>query len=193
MEQEGWDPPRTAPNPPSLQLEGRCRFIFKGTETLGGRSRTLTAMSPVSSCGGLSQTIFQVEVLWVVPLCSVVVGYHRHDSSVGIALGYRPDDRGSRVRFLAEAGNFSLHHRVQNGSGAHPASYPVGTRKRPRREASSVHSPNMPSWRGAQLKHRDNFTFVLTATIACSLSVRSGLPTGTPIPAVVTTNSYSSR
>jgi hypothetical protein len=22
-----------------------------------------------------------------------------------------------------------------------------------------LHSPNMPSWRGAQLKHRDNFTF----------------------------------
>jgi len=27
-----------------------------------------------------------------------------------------------------EAGNFSLHHRVQNGSGAHPASYPMGNR-----------------------------------------------------------------
>jgi hypothetical protein len=49
------------------------------------------------------------------------------DSSVGIALGYGLDDWGSRVRFLAGAGNFSLHHRVQNGSGAHPASYPVGT------------------------------------------------------------------
>jgi hypothetical protein len=42
-------------------------------------------------------------------------------------LGYRLDDRGSRVRFPARAGNFSLHHRVQNGSGAHPA-YPMGTR-----------------------------------------------------------------
>jgi hypothetical protein len=30
--------------------------------------------------------------------------------------------------FPAEAGNFSLHHRcVQNGSGAHPASYSKGT------------------------------------------------------------------
>jgi hypothetical protein len=28
----------------------------------------------------------------------------------------------------AGAGNFSLHYRVQNGSGAHPASYPIGTR-----------------------------------------------------------------
>jgi hypothetical protein len=37
------------------------------------------------------------------------------------------DDRGSRVRFPVGAGNFSLHHRVQNGSGAHRASYPMGT------------------------------------------------------------------
>jgi hypothetical protein len=49
-------------------------------------------------------------------------------SSVGIELGYGLDDRGSRVPFPAGAGNFSLHHRVQNGSGAHPASYPMGTR-----------------------------------------------------------------
>jgi hypothetical protein len=47
------------------------------------------------------------------------------DSSVGIALGYGLDDRGSRVRFPAGAWNFSLHHRVQNGSGAHPTSYPI--------------------------------------------------------------------
>jgi hypothetical protein len=45
-----------------------------------------------------------------------------------LALGYGQDDRGSRIRCPAEAGNFSLHHRVQNGSGAHPASYPLGTR-----------------------------------------------------------------
>jgi hypothetical protein len=49
------------------------------------------------------------------------------DSSIGIALGYGLDDRGSRVRFPAVTGNFSLHHRVQNGSGAHPASYPMDT------------------------------------------------------------------
>jgi hypothetical protein len=42
-------------------------------------------------------------------------------------LGYGLDDRGSRFRFPAGAGNFSLHHRVQNGSGAHPA-YPMGTK-----------------------------------------------------------------
>jgi hypothetical protein len=50
------------------------------------------------------------------------------DRSVGTTLGFRLGDRGSRVRFLAGAENFSLHHLVQNGSGAHPASYPVGTK-----------------------------------------------------------------
>jgi hypothetical protein len=81
----------------------------------------------------------------------------------GIALGYRD-------RFLAGAGNFSLHHRVQNGAGTHPASCPLGTGgsfpgiKRPGREADHsppssatvkecvelyLHSPNSPSWRGA--------------------------------------------
>jgi hypothetical protein len=34
------------------------------------------------------------------------------DSSVGIALGYGLDDRGSGVRFPAGAWNFPLHHRV---------------------------------------------------------------------------------
>jgi hypothetical protein len=52
----------------------------------------------------------------------------RRDSSVGIVLGYGLDDGGSTVRFLAGAGNFSLHHRVKNGSGAHPVSSPMGTR-----------------------------------------------------------------
>jgi hypothetical protein len=62
------------------------------------------------------------------------------DSSIGIALGYGLDNRGLRVRFQAGAVKFSLHYRVQNGSGAHPASYPMGTRalslevKRPGRE-----------------------------------------------------------
>jgi hypothetical protein len=50
------------------------------------------------------------------------------DSSVGIVVGYGLDDRGSGVQFLVGAANFSPHHRVQNGSVAHPASYPTDTR-----------------------------------------------------------------
>jgi hypothetical protein len=48
------------------------------------------------------------------------------DSSVGKS-GYRLDDRGSRFRFPVGAGNSFLHHRVQIGSGSHPASYPICT------------------------------------------------------------------
>jgi hypothetical protein len=104
-----------------------------------------------------------------------------------LALGYGLDDQGFRVRFPAGAGNFSLHHRVQNGSGAHPASYPMGTRgsfpgvKRPVCEADHsppssaevkewvelyLHYPNTPSWRGAQLKHRDNFNFYILTFVS---------------------------
>jgi hypothetical protein len=49
------------------------------------------------------------------------------DSSGGIALGHGLNERRSRVRFPAGAGNFSLPHRVQTGSGANQPSYPVGT------------------------------------------------------------------
>jgi hypothetical protein len=71
--------------------------------------------------------IVNVETQWT--LCTLhMYNKKSRDSSVGIALGYGLNDRGSRVRFLAGAENFSLHHHVQNSSGAHPASYPMGTR-----------------------------------------------------------------
>jgi hypothetical protein len=92
-----------------------------------------------------------------------------------IAQRYRAGLRAGRsgFRVTATAGNLSLHHRVQNGSGAHPASYPMGTRGSfpADKEAGSVKLtihlhlvpmskmrgaipplPNTPSWRGAQLK-----------------------------------------
>jgi hypothetical protein len=100
------------------------------------------------------------------------------DSSVGIALGYGLDDRCSRVRFPAGAGNFSLHYRVQNVSGSTqppmqwvPGALSLGVERLGREADHSppsssevkewvelyLHSPNTPPWRGAQLKHRDNF------------------------------------
>jgi hypothetical protein len=100
-----------------------------------------------------------------------------------MALGYGLDDWGSKFRFPAGAGNFSLHHRVQNGSGFHPASYPMGTRgsfpgvKRPGREddhslPSSAEVKNawaipplsqcvFMAW--CLVKHRDNFAFTFTS------------------------------
>jgi hypothetical protein len=66
-----------------------------------------------------------------LPQYAFMAYYHvltERDSSVGIALVSWLDDRGSRVRFPAGGGNFSPHHRVQNGSGVHPAFYPMGAR-----------------------------------------------------------------
>jgi len=76
------------------------------------------------------------------------------------------DDRGSSARFPAGAGNFSLHHRVQNGSGTHPATYPMGIRGSfpggkvvgawiwPLTEVKEwvelyINSPSTSSWHGA--------------------------------------------
>jgi hypothetical protein len=36
-------------------------------------------------------------------------------------------DKKCTENFFGIPGNFSLHHCVQNGSGAHPASYTMGT------------------------------------------------------------------
>jgi hypothetical protein len=59
-------------------------------------------------------------------------------SSVGIVAGWMV-----RVLFAAGEGAFSLFHSVQIGSGAHPASYPLGTRGSfPRGGATEAdHSP----------------------------------------------------
>jgi hypothetical protein len=92
------------------------------------------------------------------------------NSSVGIALGYGLDDRGSRVRFPAEAVIFLLTAASRTALGPTqppiqgvPGALSLGV-KRPEREADHspvssaevkewvelyLHFPNMPSWRGA--------------------------------------------
>jgi hypothetical protein len=88
-----------------------------------------------SSCHGIKLNNFcQVPngTAFTLTHCIVTCYTPRHKFSSlfhKYSLPYGLDDRGSRVRFPAWAGNFSLHHRVQNGSGAHPASYPTGTRR----------------------------------------------------------------
>jgi hypothetical protein len=42
-------------------------------------------------------------------------------------LGYRLDDQGFGVRFPAGGRDSSIHHNVQTGSGAYPASYTIVT------------------------------------------------------------------
>jgi hypothetical protein len=49
------------------------------------------------------------------------------DKAAGITVGYGLDGRGVGVRVPLGAGIFSSPV-VQTGSGAHPASYPMGTK-----------------------------------------------------------------
>jgi hypothetical protein len=59
---------------------------------------------------------------------SCVFSLKSRDSSFGIATDHWLDDRMIGVRFPVGSGNFSLRHFIQTGSGAHTASYPMGTR-----------------------------------------------------------------
>jgi hypothetical protein len=101
----------------------------------------------------------------------------RRDSAFGIVTRLRSERPGFDSR--QGQGYFSLRHRIQTGSGAHPVSYPVGTRnyfrgvKLPGREAdnwfpfstevknawsyTSTSSYVIMAWCLAE--HRDNFTF----------------------------------
>jgi hypothetical protein len=77
---------------------------------------------------------------------TIIIYNRNRRSSVSIVSGYRLDDRAIEVRSSAGAKDFSCSLCVQTGSGAHPASYTVGTggpfpggKARPGRDAD--HSP----------------------------------------------------
>jgi hypothetical protein len=132
------------------------------------------------------------HVSWSVSVTYLPAG---RDSSVGIVLGYGLGDRGSRVRFPAESGNFSLHHRVQPTQPPIqrvPGTVSLGV-KRQGREAD--HSP--PSSAGVKnawsytstpqyvfmawclVKHRHNFTFTFTLLLrTCRLCIACGMSIG---------------
>jgi hypothetical protein len=56
--------------------------------------------------------------------CVVLSSYRSLDSAVGVATGYGLDERRVGIQVPAE---ISFLHVVQADSGAHPASYPMGT------------------------------------------------------------------
>jgi hypothetical protein len=89
--------------------------------------------------------------------------YKSRDSSVGIALGYGwtigvlgfDSRRGLGIVLFTTASRMALEP-TQPPIQWVPGALSVGV-KRPGREADHIPPlPNMPSWRGAQLKHRDN-------------------------------------
>jgi hypothetical protein len=101
--------------------------------------------------------------------------FKSRDSSVRLAKG-----RKDSVRFPAEAGNSSVLQSIQTGSGAHSASYSMGTgdsflkgkaegawssqltaiSAKLKNGGAIPPLPQETSWFGAWfIKHRDNFTF----------------------------------
>jgi hypothetical protein len=69
-----------------------------------------------------------MEIRWAGYVARLGETRRRAVIAQSYSAGYGLDDWVSRDRFPAGAGNFSLHYRVQNGSGAHLASYPMGTK-----------------------------------------------------------------
>jgi hypothetical protein len=97
------------------------------TDSLCQNSQYRSNIIYINSTALLNSRAKEVAAMMEVKICTNIPK-KSCDSSVGISLGYGPDDRGSRVRFPEGVGNFSLHHRVQNGVGAHAPSYPMGAR-----------------------------------------------------------------
>jgi hypothetical protein len=103
------------------------KFVFTITGSKKSESTRIRPYDPLLMRYN-SRYCWIINLRYLNILLTIQDLWESRDSSVGIALVYGLDDRGSRIRFPAGAGNFSLHYRIQNGSGAYPTSYPMGTR-----------------------------------------------------------------
>jgi hypothetical protein len=91
-----------------------------------------------------------------------VIGYIPHLFLIGaeVAQWYsaRLWDGLSVVRVPGGTGNFLLHHRVQTGSAAHPASYPMGIRGSFLGVERSGREANHPLPSSAEVKNAWSYT-----------------------------------
>jgi hypothetical protein len=124
----------------------RVKFLHIARQTAGGLWYAWTNVS--FSCTHVEfwnfKTSLQVE-RWGPLLCNFLIYssycnlkfwcnefydlvFLMHRSPVSwVSIETRLRDERLRVWFLAGDRNFSLHHRVPSSSGAHAASYPIGT------------------------------------------------------------------
>jgi hypothetical protein len=106
------------------------------TNTVEWAARSVQTLACLTTFYPLSATLSNTERNTVTRVSTVSTSVLTWQVSVfisGLIMGHTVtdcglDDRGSRVRFPEGAGNCFLHHRVQNGSGAHPASYPMSSK-----------------------------------------------------------------
>jgi hypothetical protein len=88
-------------------------------ESEGSRKNIFVVRKPLKSYQLL---VFTEHILYI----HIHILYVSWGSVVGIATAYGLDDRVVGVRVPVES-EFSLLHIILTGSGAHPASYPMGT------------------------------------------------------------------
>jgi hypothetical protein len=100
-----------------------ARCLIKQRDNFTCSIANISSFLPV-----FSFSLFTLALYLFIYLYTCLLSFSLFLTLPFLNLAYGLDDRGSRVRFPAGAGNFSFHYRVQNGSGAHPASYPMGTR-----------------------------------------------------------------
>jgi hypothetical protein len=74
------------------------------------------------------QSVIHTNFFIIYSKLPLIISFKSRDSSVGVVTRLRAGRSGFRVRFSAGAANCFLHHRDQNCSGVHSASYPMGTR-----------------------------------------------------------------
>jgi hypothetical protein len=123
-----------------------------------------------------------VQSPWTTALANKCCKVTLIDSEQWSAYFLFMDIWGSRVRFPVWAGNFYLQHRVQNGSGAHPASYLMGARgpfpgvKRPGCEMTT-HLHLIP-----RLESEWRYTFTLQYAFMAWCSVKKSTGTILPLP-----------
>jgi hypothetical protein len=108
--------------PATFGSSGKHTNNYTTNATAGPLQRRSTSPQPFPL---ISRLTHATTLLYVIIYIKQYNG--RLGSSGSIVSDYRLHDRAIEVRFPAEAKNFPSSLCVQTGSGAHPASCPIGT------------------------------------------------------------------
>jgi hypothetical protein len=127
------------------------RFIWDGIWNLNPQKLIKGTSSKHHLCMHRTEASLTAN-LWLMKE-EMLFGWGRHDNSVNIV----PRLHAGRPGFYSRQGQgfFPLLYRIQTGSGAHPAYFPVGTPglNRPGRVADHSHPSNV------EIKNTRSYTF----------------------------------
>jgi hypothetical protein len=183
---------RWSPRPRPISKPGCGCHDIEMEVSVGGRKDRPVAQMAACQIKSLSSSS---SSSYMSPEAKSVWTHYQHDGhsnyvlnsrsqyfGVGIAQWYSAGLRvgWSGVRVPAWARNFSLHHRVQTGCGAHPASYKMGSRGSfPGGEAAGAWSW-LPC--SAEVKNAWSYTSPPQYTFMASWLVKKSTRTTLPLP-----------